>query len=218
MLGPQDAAVYHAALLRRGASPLEAYIYPEYHHFRAIPSPIPGLEPPTPWVVDYTATNIGTVIPQRRWVPPLQRDLLRPPIFFFERGQLGLPLGKAVVGDLMYLNDASRPAPVGPSSRNHAQIRINWCGYANWDEQIMIRTQARVPEIVPLERFVKHVARKVLKFMTDAMDRPYSYSYNNPRWFIGAGGITPEDVVLIGAVNVSQGSWMPILQLRHFVF
>ena len=48
------------------------------------------------------------------------------------------------------------------------------------------------------------------------MDRPH---INNDRhWFIGAGGITIDEVVLIGAIQVSQGSWMPILQLNRFVF
>lgn len=49
-----------------------------------------------------------------------------------------------------------------------------------------------------------------------AMDRPHTN--NDPRWFIGAGGITTDEVILIGAVQVSQGSWMPILQLSRFVF
>jgi hypothetical protein len=44
-----------------------------------------------------------------------------------------------------------------------------------------------------------------------------AYNNDDPRWFIGRGGITPDDVVLIGAVHVSRGSWMPILQLSRFV-
>ena len=100
----------------------------------------------------------------------------------------------------------------------------------------MIRTQARAgPEIAPLERFVKHVARKVRQFMTNVitiflrapsatgLTRPnlqamnQAYNSDDPRWFIGPGYIIPEEVVLIGAVQVSQGSWMPILQLSRFV-
>ena len=38
------------------------------------------------------------------------------------------------------------------------------------------------------------------------------------RWRIGeAGGITREDVIVVGAINVSVGSWMPILQLNRDV-
>ena len=36
-------------------------------------------------------------------------------------------------------------------------------------------------------------------------------------WRIGPGGIAKEDVILIGAVHVSQGSWQPILQLNRYV-
>ena len=38
------------------------------------------------------------------------------------------------------------------------------------------------------------------------------------RWRIGPGGITRDDVIIIGVVHVSQGSWQPILQLRRYVF
>ena len=37
---------------------------------------------------------------------------------------------------------------------------------------------------------------------------------SDPRYFIGDKLIAPEDVTLIGAVQVSHGSWMPILQLN----
>ena len=50
-----------------------------------------------------------------------------------------------------------------------------------------------------------------------AMNQPSIYTSNDPRWLIGGRGITPDDVVLIGAVHVSQGSWMPILQVNRFV-
>jgi hypothetical protein len=43
------------------------------------------------------------------------------------------------------------------------------------------------------------------------------YNDSDPRWFIGAGRISPDHVVLIGVVQVSRGSWMPILQLNHFL-
>jgi hypothetical protein len=39
----------------------------------------------------------------------------------------------------------------------------------------------------------------------------------DPNWRIGAGGIKKEDVILVGIVHVSQGSWQPILQLNRFV-
>ena len=32
------------------------------------------------------------------------------------------------------------------------------------------------------------------------------------------GGITQEEVKVIGAIHVSAGCWMPILQLTRYVF
>ena len=41
----------------------------------------------------------------------------------------------------------------------------------------------------------------------------------DPRWQIGMrGGITQEEVKVIGAIHVSAGSWMPIIQLTRYVF
>lgn len=40
---------------------------------------------------------------------------------------------------------------------------------------------------------------------------------HDPSWWIGNGGITKDQVILIGAVHVSQGSWQPILQLNRYV-
>jgi len=39
----------------------------------------------------------------------------------------------------------------------------------------------------------------------------------DPNWRVGAGGITKGQVILIGVVHVSQGSWQPILQLNRYV-
>ena len=40
----------------------------------------------------------------------------------------------------------------------------------------------------------------------------------DPRWQIGRpNGIGEEEVKVIGAVNVSAGSWMPIIQLTRYV-
>ena len=126
MVGPRDGGAYHSFLLRRGEYPLLAYNGSGYPlPFYAVPSPIPGLEPPTPWLVDYVAVDMGTVIPQQLWVPPVQREFLNPPIFFFQKGRLGLYLNQAAGGNLVNLTDASRPAPLGANCGNHAQIRVN---------------------------------------------------------------------------------------------
>ena len=40
---------------------------------------------------------------------------------------------------------------------------------------------------------------------------------SDQRWRIGHGGINRANIRVIGAVHVSTGSWMPILQLNFFV-
>lgn len=221
MFGPRDAPAYHSYLLGRGSGPLREYRDPRYPRlFLAAPPYIPGLDPHTPpWVIDQVIRATGTVVPQQRWVPRnLQYESLRPPIFFVQRnGELGLRLDQAAGGNCMSLQGASQPAPLGEASSTHAQIRINWRGYSSWDAQIMIRTQTQEQEIMPLERFVRHVAKKVQNFMREAAGRQPNNN-DEPRWYIRPGGITPDDVVLIGVVHVSQGSWMPILQLNRFVW
>jgi hypothetical protein len=39
-----------------------------------------------------------------------------------------------------------------------------------------------------------------------------------PQWQIGEGGVQPHEIVIIGAIQVSSGGWMPILQLTRYIF
>ncbi|KAI9428484.1 hypothetical protein H4582DRAFT_2045436 [Lactarius indigo] len=143
---PQDAETYYCILLRRNPH----FLQPSIHNgiFYAMPPHRPDLDPrqpQTPWVIDHMVWNRGTVIGQQIWATRNQYELLSPPIFFVHRnGALGLPLIQAAGGDCI----------------THAQIRIGWRGYRPWDDQIMIRTQTPRREIIQLEKFVKHVARK----------------------------------------------------------
>ena len=40
----------------------------------------------------------------------------------------------------------------------------------------------------------------------------------DPRWRIGPNSITRNDIILVGVVHVSSGSWMPIIQLNRRLF
>jgi hypothetical protein len=108
-----------------------------------------------------------------------------------------------------------------------------WCGYVHldWNEQITIQKQTQPREHISLETFAKHVARKTLKFMevilillpkflqeTDV--RIYQIAKHmdddsDQRYHIGDNHITPHDIILIGTVQISHASWMPILQLNN---
>ena len=55
---------------------------------------------------------------------------------------------------------------------------------------------------------------------SDVRIQPYQIAkYKNDdsdqRYHIGEKHITPQDIILIGTVQVSPGSWMPILQLNN---
>jgi hypothetical protein len=115
-----------------------------------------------------------------------------------------------------------------------------WCGYLDWSRQILIQRQTQPKETISLETFAKNVAKKTKDFMevflillptflqeTDA--RTYQNAKNKEmiaenkdndcdqpeRYPIGDEHISPGDVILIGTVQVSHGSWMPILQLNN---
>jgi hypothetical protein len=268
MFGPQAAQEYHDSQLKRKPGQIQVLAdVAGTDAFLATPPPGPT-SGQYGWIMDYAVKDRGPVIRQKIWVPKklsdklrwVDHDQLHLPIFFIHKnGQdLGLPLDVAAGGNCVSLRGAEEAAPVGSSA--HAQIRINvssifgvhsqelmvkvypsqWCGYADWDEQISIQKQTQPREIISLETFAKHVAKKTLKFMkvilillpkflqeTDV--RIYQMAKNNEiarnndndtsdqpeRYPIGDEHIAPHDVILVGTVQVSHGSWMPILQLNN---
>ncbi|KAI9459030.1 hypothetical protein F5148DRAFT_983583 [Russula earlei] len=168
------------------------------------------------WILDFIPSPACLVVPQKMWTPPNQSDwrryveqaVLRMPVFFVQHnGAIGLPLTRAVIGDTAALSCAERAAPVG--NGHSTQIRIAWPGYESWERQIQIRDQTRDRNMITLERFAKLVASVVDRFLTHAAN---AHTYN-PNWRVGPGGITRNDVVLVGTVQVSAGGWMPILQV-----
>jgi hypothetical protein len=39
-----------------------------------------------------------------------------------------------------------------------------------------------------------------------------------PQWRIGERGIQPNEIMVIGAIQVSSGGWMPLMQLTRYIF
>jgi hypothetical protein len=79
---------------------------------------------------------------------------------------------------------------------------------------------------------MKHIGTSVDKFFNVSSLPPLSLSSINPllhqhsmandhvaspAWRIGVHGIVQNHVKIIGAVHVSAGSWMPIMQLTGYV-
>ncbi|KAI0248869.1 hypothetical protein BJV78DRAFT_1114999, partial [Lactifluus subvellereus] len=149
------------------------------------------------------------VVPQTLWLPHsvtdrrqhvLEAELQMPIFFECSNGGLGLSLDDTFNGRFQNLLRAQQFAPLGYKTTTH--IRIGWPGYVEFRRQVQIRDETAQRNPVTMSRFALHLARSV-----DAFLRLY-------RWRIGQGpdSIMRNDIMIIGAVHVSAGSWMPILQ------
>jgi len=165
---------------------------------------------------------------------------LQPPVFFVNRqsGRVGFWLPDILRGrdhDLLNgLLNGGGAAPLGGKSTTHVRINVSshffllvannliyvrhctsqWPGYADWKRQIPAKDETRDRNPITLARFMKHVGTSVDKFI----DRKANDQVTDPMWRIGTHGITQDHVKIIGAVHVSAGSWMPILQLTVYLF
>jgi len=239
MFGPEGAAIYFARLLKVDVRSLQPTMSQEWPHAFFITSSTTVQNaapqaPPTIYInrrpaqlLDYTIRQVGTVVPQGIWPPGNNNNtssdtptrsakaaLLNMPIFFvgMDRVSLGLHLPVAIAeGDRAPLQGAVSPAPIGHGSTTY--IRITWPGYSEWTTQIMTRDQTPAHNTITLGKLAKRLASAVGRFMEEAHRLPCQ----EPNWRIGGGGITKEQVILIGAVHVTQGSWQPILQLNRYV-
>jgi len=135
------------------------------------------------------------------------------PIFFVhnDRMTLGLQLVSAAAGHCVGLMNGRATAPVGAC--HTTSIRIKWPGYSEWTTQIMTRDQTSAHRTIPLEKLAKRLARAVCKFLEFVASQQCQY----PDWQVGGGGITSNDIILIGFIHVTQGSWQPILQLNRYI-
>ncbi|KAI9438953.1 hypothetical protein H4582DRAFT_2075566 [Lactarius indigo] len=171
------------------------------------------------WLLNSAIENGGTVVPQRKWTPPYENQRyahvpLNKPIFFVhnDRENLGLRIVTAAERDCMTLLDVGKPAPVGDASSTF--IRINWPGYPGGSSQIMVRDPTPAHNTITVEKFAKRIASAVCKFI----DGQSQSRGDEASWRIGPGDITRDQVILLGVVHVSLGSWQPILQLdRHVI-
>ena len=90
-----------------------------------------------------------------------------------------------------------------------------WRGYHEFRRQISTRDDTVHHSTVTLSKFAQHVGRSVDAFLKTAQ---VNWVNPAPQWLIGGRGIQPHEIIIIGATQVSSGSWMPILQLaRHIL-
>ncbi|KAI0260365.1 hypothetical protein BC834DRAFT_900958 [Gloeopeniophorella convolvens] len=229
---PEDATHYFTLLLKAPPSASLIHMYGivcsgrEWHitqNLQFVQHPAPNTAGvPSRLLLDYHTGNIGgTVVRQRRWLPRNEVDVrrhiedatLQLPVFFVARdGTLGYGLQSILQNAEYHLRDGYQPAPLGGVTTT--TIRIGWPGYQDWKRQIQARDETSERRQITLARFMKYIGTSVDRFFKDSgVDHPAGSSSG-----IGIGGITQRDVRIIGAVHVSAGSWMPIIQLTKYVF
>ncbi|KAH9961269.1 hypothetical protein BC827DRAFT_1155387 [Russula dissimulans] len=224
-VGLQQTEAFFRSLLKDNSS--YAPYYPEresgYFIATSVPQHIQVQSPnPGSWIIDRGLMSYGTVVPQGLWVPHTYTDRrqhvaeaeLQMPIFFEDTNRrLGITLEDAASGRCHGLLNAQCFALLGNKSTTH--IRILWPGYVEFRRQVQIRDETSERNPINIFRFAYHIGRSVDAFLRT---RQPDAGHSDPRWRIGEGGISPRDIIIIGAINVSSASWQPILQLNRFIF
>ncbi|KAN0131007.1 hypothetical protein V8E53_011140 [Lactarius tabidus] len=176
------------------------------------------------WLLDRGIMDGGTVVPQTMWSPHSVSDRrqhvemgkLQMPVFFEHKDRaLGFSLEASVDGQCHVLQHANVHAPLGHKSTT--QIRIIWPGYKTFKRQIPIRDQSSKRNPITRAKFLGQVGRTVDAFLRARELDSGCVDDRSKLWQIGPGGIHRGDIVIIGAVHVSAGSWMPILQLNRYI-
>ncbi|KAH9051057.1 hypothetical protein EDB87DRAFT_1104777 [Lactarius vividus] len=206
---------YHGIVYHQGAW----YIM---HNANLVQGTSLGVPLQTTPLLDYNSRGTqGTILPQQRWAPADEVDfrrhvedaVLQLPIYFVNiNGSIGFLLPDILRGCDRDLRNANSFATLGGRSTTH--IRINWPGYAYWKRQVATRDETG--ERITMARFMKHIGTSVDKFLRERISN--CDVGTDPRWQIGLhGGITQAEVKIIGAIHVSAGSWMPIIQLTRYL-
>ncbi|VDB83175.1 unnamed protein product [Peniophora sp. CBMAI 1063] len=170
------------------------------------------------WLVDYRAdVSRGAVVPQNLFMPSgednRQRHAinaqLQLPIFFVHvDGRVGISLAEAVAGHSTTLSGAHQFSAMGGKSTTH--FYVNWPGYHEYKKQVEIQDAHHRP--ITLSR----LARRIGSFI-DSFIQANSTVYNPSQWRLGSGAITRDHIIIVGLMQVSAGTWQPIIQL-HGVF
>jgi len=215
--GPKSAEWHFSHILKGNAISASYRVGPEGGSF------VVNFPNQSPRVLDRRVLSIGTVVPQVSWIPHTVTDRsqhvqdaqLQMPIFFLHTdGRLGLTLEAAVGGQCHTLLDSQRSAPLGPQNTTH--IRIGWRGYREFNRQVQIRDD-ETPQrnTVTLSKFAQLVGRSVDAFLKNG---EVDFENPVPQWRIGERGIQPNEIMVIGAIQVSSGGWMPLMQLTRYIF
>ncbi|VDB95284.1 unnamed protein product [Peniophora sp. CBMAI 1063] len=175
------------------------------------------------YILDMTTPRPANIIPSSLFIPyanaaPVRSEnalqgFKRTPLWFIcQDGGLGVP----VEGRRPMLWHGSKDfRRFDGSWRMTVKLKFSWPGYdGNWEKQIRLESENGDRSI---DRLAGLVANKVRDFIY-AHDPDVNHSFGtHARWRIGRrpGQISAPDVLLLGIFLVSDGSAMPILQVRE---
>ncbi|KAN0131225.1 hypothetical protein V8E53_010929 [Lactarius tabidus] len=220
----RTAEKYFLHLLKSSSTPLHMTFTStsrggSFFFVDSVPPHIPTLFPNQPghWLLDRGIMNGGTVVPQIMWSPHSVSDRrqyvemgkLQMPVFFEDNDRaLGFSLEASVDGQFHLLRHASDPAPLGQKTTTHIRII----------RQIPICDEFGECNPITMAKFLGQVGQTVDSFLRACESDSGCVDDRSKSWQIGPGGIQCGDIIIIGAAQVSAGSWMPIMQLNHYIF
>jgi len=204
-LPPQEAKRFFDLLLRTDSStaPITHHIDASYRH-------------PSGIVLDYRADNRGSVVRQFQQVFAMNVVHTAPqaPVFFVRAtGLVGIEASVAYNGWPRDLINVQNAAPLGGPTIAH--LVLNWPGYATYRKQVEIMDTHGQP--ITMGRLAECVARFVARFIEHHQNAATLTQQEFAPWRVGRGRVTLENIYIVGLVQVSPGSWMPLLQLNRFI-
>ncbi|KAI9441413.1 hypothetical protein H4582DRAFT_2055333 [Lactarius indigo] len=236
----QAAEEYFLNLLKNCSIPLHTilpYVGREGYFFflHSVPShsPVQHSSSPGCWILlDRGITDRGTVVPQRMWFPHSVPDRIRHvvtaqlqmPVFFEGEGRdLCISLTASTDGRCHNLRNASHPMLLGQKPSTYIRIVVSnavvdWPGYKEFKRQALTREHASTRNPISMAGFTRQIGRTVDAFLQVCELDLGSVDEQRDLWQIGRSGIRGSNIVIIGAVQVSAGSWMSIVQLDRYIF
>ncbi|KAH9067846.1 hypothetical protein EDB87DRAFT_1573392 [Lactarius vividus] len=139
-------------------------------------------------------------------------------IFEGEGGDLGIPLAASTNSRSHNLQDASYLAPLGQNSSTYIRIVVSNAMIVARLQGVQAPSSDISRDSISIAGFARQIGRTVDTFLQVCELDPESDADQRDLWRIWGGGIRGSDIVIIGAVQVSTGSWMPIIQLDRYNF
>ncbi|KAI0263719.1 hypothetical protein BC834DRAFT_885225 [Gloeopeniophorella convolvens] len=161
----------------------------------------------------------GTVVPQHLASGFRKPQRVANPVFFMRGGVVGLwCLASGEQRHAMDNANALMPELLRRENRAHGMnIQIKWPGYHMIESKVAIYHEEDLNQPVSLSHFFASVVAAIQRFLqVRKVQNPMDPGQE--QWRIGEDAIRLEDIRLIGLLQLSQFTWMPILQLTRHIY